>query len=253
VDVIRKLIRPFGLLCVLLATLLGLFALFGLMVSDDNSGRVVAGVVGGVALLFVLIGVRALRYPAHRRLIRSRVRPAVPATDKQLRYARKLGIAVTPTMSKEDVSAAIGAAERANPRLAQQRERIKSKARERKFGPELIAEEYWWNEFAESTEYMLAIYWHGKEMVVDVLRVNEAWINDRGKLVLGAEAPKVVKDRHIGQHLDWDRYFELLREHLLHFDPLGADFYAHDSTGFGSANKAYQEAVRRGLKIARRL
>ncbi len=35
--------------------------------------------------------------------------PADPPTEKQLRYAKKLGIAVTPTMSKDDVSAAIAA------------------------------------------------------------------------------------------------------------------------------------------------
>lgn len=179
--------------------------------------------------------------------------PPDPPTEKQLRYAKKLGIAVTPAMSKDDVSAAIGAAERANPRLAEDRERVKTKARERKFGSELIAEESRWNQFADSTEYMLAIYRHGKETVVDVLRVNEAWISDRGKLVLGVEAPKVVKDRHIGQYLDWDRYFELAREKLLHYEPLGADFYTHDSTGFEPGNKAYQQAVRRGLKIARKL
>lgn len=252
-DVIRNIFRLLELLCVLLATLLGLFALFGFMVSDDSSGRVLAGVVGGAALLFLLIGVRALRYPANRRLMPSRVPPGEPPTHKQLRYAKKLGIAVTPAMSKHDVSAAIGAAECANPHLVEQRERVKAKAREREFGPQLIAEESRWNEFADSTEYMLAIYRHGKEIVVDVLRVNEAWINERGKLVLGLEAPKVVKDRHIGQYLDWDRYFELPREKLLHYEPLGADFYTHDSTGFDPGNKAYQQAVRRGLKIARKL
>ena len=100
--------------------------------------------------------------------------PSDPPTEKQLRYARKLGITVTPSMNKDDVSAAITAAEHANPRLAQDRERFKAKARERKFGPELIAEEERWNQFADTTEYMLAIYRRGKDIVVDVLRVNEA-------------------------------------------------------------------------------
>lgn len=179
--------------------------------------------------------------------------PADRPTEKQLRYAKRLGIAVTPTMSKAALSARIGSAERANPRLGEDRERTKKKARERKFGPELIAEESRWNQFADSTEYMLAIYRRGKQTVVDVLRVNEAWINGRGKLTLGVEAPKLVKDRHIGDYLDWDRYLELQREKPLHYEPLGADFYTHNSAGFAPGNKVYQRAVGRGLKIARKL
>ena len=172
--------------------------------------------------------------------------PDDPPTDKQLRYAKKLGVVVTPSMGKDDVSAAISAAERANPRLVQDRERVKAKARQRKLGPDLIAEESRWNQFADSTEYMLAIYRHGKETVVDVLRVNEAFINDRGKLTLGVEAPKVVKDRDMGDYLDWDRHFELSREKLLHFEPLHPNF--HDE-----GNEAYRRVVERGLKIARKL
>jgi hypothetical protein len=173
-------------------------------------------------------------------------RPADPPTDKQLRYAKKLGITVTRSMGKDDVSAAISAAERANPRLAADRERVKTKAREFKFGPELIAEEARWDHFADSTEYMLAIYRRGKEIVVDVLRVNEAFIDNRGKLRLSVEAPKVVKDQDIGDLLDWDEHFELLREELLHFEPLHAGFHA-------DGNDAYRQTVERGLKLARKL
>ncbi len=172
--------------------------------------------------------------------------PPDPPTEKQRRYAKKLGIPVTPSMGKDDVSAAISAAERANPRLARNREGVKAKARERKLGPELVAEEARWNQFADTTEYMLAIYRHGKETVVDVLRVNEAWIDKRGKLRLGVEAPKVVKDRHIGDHLDWDKQFELLRDKLLHFEPLHRDFH-------NDGNDAYRRAVERGLTLARKL
>lgn len=174
-------------------------------------------------------------------------KPALdPPTEKQLRYAKKLGIALAPTMSKDDVSAAISAVERANPRLAEKRERVKAKARRRDFGPEVVAEEARWNEFADSTQYTLAIYRRGKEIIVDVLRVNEAFIDKRGKLVLGVEAPKVVKDRDIGDYLDWDRHFELSREKLLHFEPLHSNF--HDE-----GNEAYRRVVQRGLKIARKL
>ena len=38
--------------------------------------------------------------------------PADPPTQRQLNYAKRLGIAVNPRMSKPDLSAAIAAAER---------------------------------------------------------------------------------------------------------------------------------------------
>lgn len=149
-------------------------------------------------------------------------------------------------MTKADVSAVLGKAEQANPHLIQDRERVKAKARDRKFGSEIIAEEEQWIQLADRTEYILAIYRRDKEIVADVLRVNEAWINERGKLMLSVEAPKLVKDRHIGEHLDWDRHFELSREKLLYFEPLHRDFHE-------DGKDAYRQIVKRGLKLARKL
>jgi hypothetical protein len=54
------MIRLFGLLCSALAVFLGLFALFDYLMSQDNAGRVVAVVLGWVALLLLLFGLRAL-------------------------------------------------------------------------------------------------------------------------------------------------------------------------------------------------
>ncbi len=135
--------------------------------------------------------------------------PADPPTDKQRRYAAKLGIDVPPTMTKAELSDAIADAERRNPSLAEKREQVKTKVREKKFGRELVEEEDRWNRFATEGGYVLAIYTRRKETIVDVLCVNEAFIDDQGKLKLGVDAPKVVKDRYIGDHLDWDRHFEL--------------------------------------------
>jgi hypothetical protein len=172
--------------------------------------------------------------------------PADPPTEKQCRYAAKLGIDVPPTMSKAELSAAIADAERRNPALAEQRERVKSKVREKKFGRELIDEEDRWNRFADEVGYMLAVYTRGKETIVDVLRVNEAFIDDRGKLKLGVEAPKVVKDRDIGDYLDWDKHFELPIQSLLYHEPLHSDFHS-------DGNDFYRKVVEKGLKIARKL
>ena len=169
-------------------------------------------------------------------------------TDKQLSYAKKIGITVTPTMSKNDVSQAIDAAQRANPRLAEQRELVKRKVREHRFGSELIREESRWEEFAHDTKYMLAIYEWKQEIIVDVLCVTDARINERGKLVLNVDAPKYYKYkfRAIGIHLLWCRSFQLPREKLLYFEPLHSAFHA-------AGVAAYRRAVKRGLKTARKL
>jgi len=172
--------------------------------------------------------------------------PADPPTDKQRRYAARLGIKVSPSMSRAELSAAISEAERRNPALAQKRQRVKEKIRERKFGKELIAQEAQWNRFADDVGYMLTVYTRGKRTIVDVLRVNEALITNRGKLKLGVEAPRAVKDPLIGDYLDWDKHFELPVESILYHEPLHADF--HDA-----GNDAYQEVVKKGMKLARKL
>jgi hypothetical protein len=100
---------------------------------------------------------------------------------------------------------------------------------------------------------MLAIYKRGKEIVVDVLQVNEATITKGGKLRLGVAAPKVSKQRYIGRFLEWEKCFELPIESLLYFEAMAREFYVHDGDGYGPGNKLYAAAVSRGLKIARKL
>jgi len=239
----RTLVYLFGLLCVAIGALLGLFALFGYFVSKDATGRVVAGVLGAIAVLMLVFGARAVR---HRPCdAKKRAPPDLP-TEKQRRYAAKIGIDVPPTMSKAELSAAIADAERRNPALAEQRERVKRKVRERKFGSKVIDEEDRWNRFADEVGYMLAVYTRGKETIVDVLRVNEAYIDDHGKLKLGVESPKVVRDRYIGDYLDWDKHFELPIESLLYHEPLHSEFHY-------DGNDAYRKVVEKGLKIASKL
>ncbi len=118
VALIRAMIRLFGLLCITLAVLLGLFALFGYMVSDDTSGRVVAGILGGVALLLWIFGIRALRHRGRQESLASppATKPAErphtglhyddfkwgdpPPSRKQFGYAMHLGAEVRHGMSK---------------------------------------------------------------------------------------------------------------------------------------------------------
>jgi len=174
--------------------------------------------------------------------------PVDPPTEKQLRYAAKLGIAVKPGMGKGQLSDAISAYEAKNPKAARQREHVaaRRKAKKPQAEPsrELIEEENRWNEFAESTCHMLAIYQKGKQRIVDVLQVDQAELTNRSKLRLSLVAPVVRKDRHIGDWLEWDKSFELPIEKLLYFEPLTADF-------MHAGLDAYKKAVARGLKVAK--
>ncbi|MDA1053799.1 MAG: hypothetical protein O3C40_25400 [Planctomycetota bacterium] len=176
--------------------------------------------------------------------------PDDPPTEKQLRYAAKLGIVVKPGMSKWELSDAISAYEAKNPKAQRQREHIAARREAKKpeveVPPELIEAECRWNEFSDSTVYMLAVYQKGKERIVDVLQVAGAELSDRNKLRLSLVAPVARKDRYTGDWLDWDKIFELPIEKLLYFEPLNAKFSDAGLDG-------YKKAVERGLKIAKKL
>jgi hypothetical protein len=121
----RTLIHLFGLLCITLAVLLGLFALFGYTVSEGTGGRVVAGVLGGLALLLLIFGTRAIRHrDRHDTLASSPVtKPAAkphtglqygdfkwgdpPPSRKQFGYAMHLGADIRHGMTKWMLSDAI--------------------------------------------------------------------------------------------------------------------------------------------------
>jgi len=67
-GIIGAIIRLFGFLEIVLAMLLGFFALFGFFMGDDTFGRVVAGVFVGLALLLAMFGVRNMRHRGPRDL-----------------------------------------------------------------------------------------------------------------------------------------------------------------------------------------
>jgi len=121
----RALIRLFGLLCAAIGLLLGLFALFGYFTSEDTSGRIVAGVLGGMAVLLLIFGARAMRQRAVT--VASSTTPQKnhperehtgltyedfewgnpPPTRKQFGYAMNLAADVTNGMTKWMISDAI--------------------------------------------------------------------------------------------------------------------------------------------------
>jgi hypothetical protein len=178
-----------------------------------------------------------------------------PPSERQLNYARKLGIAVTSRMSKADVSDAISIAEQKNPNARLQREHINRKQAARaeekwasECGPELLGTKEQWSRFGEQGGFILAIYRRGENTIVDVLQVNDAFIDGarKKKLKLCVASPKVIKDRDIGDYLGWERDFELDVDKLLYYEPLQVDF---EDAGIAS----YQHAVEHGLKKAKTL
>ena len=124
-GLIRALMRLSGLLCIALAALLGLFALFGYLVSNDTSGRVVAGVLGAVALLLFIFGIRAFRHGGRHdsRVSAPATKPTErphtglhyddfkwgdpPPSRKQFGYAMHLGADIRQGMTKWMLSDAI--------------------------------------------------------------------------------------------------------------------------------------------------
>ena len=175
-----------------------------------------------------------------------------PPTQRQIQYARTLGIEVTPGMSKREVSAAIDLAVRARPRPEKERQFALEEQRQReiakriaKFGEEVLALERQWEQYAETTEWMLAVYNRGKDNVVDVLRVNGASAREDGHIELDVTSPKLVRDRDDGDSMEWNQQFLLRLDDLLHHEPL-PNFN-------GSKSDEYKSIVERGMTIAKKL
>ena len=182
-------------------------------------------------------------------------KPSDPPTAKQVAYAKKLGISVTPRMSKTDLSCAISTAESADPKLQKRRAAYEAKQLAKAeaedaaaYTPEIRAAENQWNSLADANAFVLAIYTKGKETIVDVLMVYDTELKGtkKYKLKLLMVAPKLRKDRHIGDYLEWDREFSIPFEKLLHYEILPNDFEA-------KGIPAYQKVIKKGLKTAKRL
>lgn len=60
-GIVRAFRRLLGLLCVAVAALLGLFALVGYFTDDTGGSRTLAAVIGALAVLLLIIGLRCFR------------------------------------------------------------------------------------------------------------------------------------------------------------------------------------------------
>ena len=67
-----------------------------------------------------------------------------PPTEKQLKYAKMIGVEVTPEMSKWDVSRAIDNKVNSSPKLQRQQRHIERSKRIKQYGEELVDKEDYW-------------------------------------------------------------------------------------------------------------
>jgi len=135
--------------------------------------------------------------------------PADPPTEKQLRYARKLGITLPENADKATLSSLIGEAESRDPSLKTKRENVKEKIRVCKHGHNKIDEEARWQALADAEKWMLVVFKRGKSKVAEVVRINGADISDGGKIMIETEVMKIINDRHLGMLVDAGKYIEI--------------------------------------------
>ncbi|MFM7166731.1 MAG: hypothetical protein ACKO3T_15950 [Planctomycetaceae bacterium] len=139
-------------------------------------------------------------------------------TEKQLSYARKLGIAVSRNMTRRELSREIEAAESRSPQIAAARKRQAKKReaeeRARQDSPEwrkLQQIELEWSKYVEA-EAVLLLKWRQKsKSMVDVVMVDCVEIDDSGEpfVELTLNRPEKTAGDSEFDTLDWGREFSI--------------------------------------------
>lgn len=135
--------------------------------------------------------------------------PKRKPTASQLRYAKRLGIEVPKSATLWQVSKLIEAAESANPQMRSERLAANDRKRIEEFGAELVAQENHWQQLADQQKWIAAVYRSGKSIKVDLLQIEAAEINEKGKLRVHVTAGKIVTHKDAGPLVEPGRDFEL--------------------------------------------
>lgn len=181
-----------------------------------------------------------------------------PPTEKQLKFAKRLGISVPEGATRGDVSDLIDRTLDARPRQRQRieeaQERRAREAEIAQYGAELVAALDEWQRRAEEQPYLLMAFRRGKDIVVDVVRLYDADIEDgkrKSRLVLYVEEPIVERDRATGERwLFWEKEREIPMDRVVWWESLGCAF---DDLTEDELQKRYRSAVERGIKTVERL
>ena len=141
----------------------------------------------------------------------------IPPTDRQIRYAKKIGIDNAEGMSRDELSAEISNREHADPSLRAKRELIAEKQRVRNLGHELIEAEKKWERFTEGNSWVYADYTRKGNKNTGIIEIYDVEVSDSGKIILYVSAHKECKDAHLGEHVSWEREFQLSVTSFLYY------------------------------------
>lgn len=130
-----------------------------------------------------------------------------PPTDKQLRYARSLGIKVPAGIGKWELSRLIDAAK---PKPAE------PVVEEEDYPPELIEAQEKWQKLIDQRKWMLAIWQKGKTRHAEIVTLDGVDIDAKDRLVITCSVTKLKREAHIGLCInDEGRQFEIKTDCLL--------------------------------------
>ncbi len=183
-----------------------------------------------------------------------------PPTKAQLRYAKQIGVELREGITSEQASRAINKAIQKDPEVRRQVAKIekrKAEVAEKKYidkvGPDVARIEKLWQTWCEDNSSLLVIYIKNGQWVVDLVAPVDPIVNiQRATIRLAFITPKVVNDRDMGKHLDWDddrRPVTIAPKDLLYWEATKDDPTLPMTFNF----TRYQKRIQHGLDIAKKI
>jgi hypothetical protein len=143
---------------------------------------------------------------------------ATPPTEKQLGYARKLGIKIPEGIDREGLSELIRRAEDKNPAAKANREERNKQVRIKDLGRETIEQEEKWEALAEANKWMMVVFSKGSSKHAEIVRINGTCISKMKKLILETEIVELDRDSDMGECLEIDKYLEIPLDRIKWFE-----------------------------------
>ena len=161
-----------------------------IVIDEAGAGQTVQCPACGANLTVPLLTTEATA-PALSAALPSQQEPDFePPTEKQIKFAKSLGIQVTPSMSKWDLCYEIDVVKIG----VEAAERKREYYRRKRTGEKHQDEWYEWLELRD--EFILAVYREGNQLIPDVLFVREAAIDvDEDCVFLHVVRPELIKDK----------------------------------------------------------
>lgn len=156
--------------------------------------------------------------PASNRSYRGHSYGAEP-TEKQLGFARRLGIEIPKGVTRGELSGLIDAAQEADPKFRARRQKEEEEEARRRlefYGPELLKLEARWQALADGDCCAAFVYRRGKKVQHALGRPYQAELNEKKPILLIAcERAKIKREAYIGHIVDIDGEFEIASDAIL--------------------------------------